>query len=82
MDRHPIRTGLHKFRREHINRFDHQMRVERLVAVFPQRFHDHWPEGDVGHEPAIHYVQMQPIRASVRNSSGVSAQVCKICSEQ
>ncbi len=46
-----------------VDRFDHQMRVERAGGVWAQRLHDSRAEGDVGHEMAVHHVEMKPIGA-------------------
>ena len=44
-----------------VDRLDHQVAVERLVAVRPQGRHQRRPEGDVGHEMAVHHVEVDPV---------------------
>ena len=46
-----------------IGRRDHQMDVERLLRVRPDRFHDIGPDRDVGDEVAVHHVDMDPVGA-------------------
>ena len=46
-----------------VDRFDHQMRVEGAGGVWAQRLHDSRTKGDVGHEMAVHHIEMNPIGA-------------------
>ena len=46
-----------------IDRRDHQMHVERLFGVGPQRLHHRRADGDVGHEMAVHHIDMDEIGA-------------------
>ena len=40
---------------------DHQVDVDRQVGQPPKRGDDVRPKGDVGHEVAVHDVEMQPV---------------------
>ena len=42
---------------------DHQMHVERLLGERAQRLHHVRADGDVGHEMAVHHVDMDPVGA-------------------
>ena len=42
---------------------DHQVHVERLFGVRPDRLDDIRPDRDVGHEMAVHDVDMDPVGA-------------------
>ena len=46
-----------------IGGLDHEMAVEHLVRMRPQRRDDRRPEGDVGHEMPVHHIEVDPIRA-------------------
>jgi hypothetical protein len=42
---------------------DHEMDIERLAGAAADRRHDRGSERDVGYEPAVHDVDMDPVRA-------------------
>jgi hypothetical protein len=46
-----------------VDRRNHQMDVERLCAVRAQRLHHGRADGDVGHEMAVHHIDMDPVAA-------------------
>ena len=46
---------------ERIDRRDHQVNVERLLGVRPKRLHDTGADGEVGHEMAVHDVDVDPV---------------------
>ncbi|OJU11012.1 MAG: hypothetical protein BGN86_09675 [Caulobacterales bacterium 68-7] len=46
-----------------IDRGDHQVHVDRDLHVWLQRLHHHRADGDVGHEVAVHDVDVQPVGA-------------------
>src|SRR5438093_6400963 len=45
----------------------HQMHVDRPVGELPQRLDHVGAEGQVGHEPAVHHVHMQPVGAALQD---------------
>jgi len=63
MNQQMIGTGLRKRGEISLRFHDHQMHIQRLARAAPQCFDNHRTEGDIRHEPAIHYVDMNPIRA-------------------
>ena len=66
MERDRVGAGLGIGRHHGIDRRDHQMDVERQAAVLAQRLHHHRADGDVGHEVAVHHVDMDPVGAGRR----------------
>ena len=60
-----VSPGLGERIEEWINRRDHQVNVERLWRVRAKRFHDPWPDGEIGDEMAVHDVDMDPVAACV-----------------
>ena len=46
-----------------MGRRDHQMNIERLRGMAPQRADRGGPHGDVRHEMAVHHVDMDPVGA-------------------
>ena len=44
-----------------VARRDHQMDVEDLVGMRPQRLHDVGADGDIGHKVAVHDIDMDPV---------------------
>ncbi len=42
---------------------DHQMHVERLVGMRPERLHHVRADGDIGHEMPVHDIDMDPVGA-------------------
>ena len=63
MDRKPIGAGLGKGVEIGIDRRDHQMDIERLFGVRPERLHHHGADGDVGDKMAVHHIDMDDIGA-------------------
>jgi hypothetical protein len=47
----------------------HQVDVEDLVGDGAQRLHDQWANRDVGHEAAVHHVDVDPVAASLVNGA-------------
>lgn len=43
----------------------HQMYVQTKVSYWPDGIHYKWPNGDVGHETAIHNVYMNPVATCI-----------------
>jgi glycine C-acetyltransferase len=63
MEGQDIGPRLGEFRDVLIDRRDHQMAVEGLVAVRAKRLHHHRADGDVGHEMPVHDIDVDVIRA-------------------
>ena len=63
MDGDDVRPRLSEGLEERIGRRNHQMDVERLGAVRPQRLHHGRADGEVGHEMAVHHIDMDPVGA-------------------
>ena len=64
-----IRSGLDKIFQITLRLDDHQMHVQRLRGGAAHRVHDGRAEGDVGHEPAVHDVDVDPIGAGLIDSA-------------
>jgi hypothetical protein len=62
MDGDRIRPRLGEVGEERIDRGDHQVDVERLGGVRPQRLHHRRPDGQVGDEMAVHDIDVDPVR--------------------
>ncbi len=60
---------------------DHQMHVERLFGVRPDRFDDIRPERNVGHEMTVHDVDMDPVGARGIDRAHLLAQFREIGGE-
>src|SRR5262245_7010990 len=65
MHRDDVRARLGEGFEVGIARRDHQVHVEDLAAMRPQRLHDVRPDGDVGHEVAVHHVDVDPVGAGL-----------------
>ena len=63
VDGQDVGAGLAEGLQVGIDRRDHQVDVERQVRVRPQRLHHVRADGDVGHEMAVHHVDMHPVGA-------------------
>ena len=61
-----------------VDRLDHQMAVERLVAVRAQRRHHRRAESDVGHEMAVHHVEVDPVGARRRDVAHLLAEIGEV----
>ena len=64
-----------------IARRDHQVHVERFFGVRPDRFDDVGPDGNIGHEMAVHDVDMDPVGAGGVDRVDFVAQFCEIGGE-
>ena len=63
VNRDDVSAGLGEGGEERIGRRDHQMDVEGFLGVRAQRLHHIRPDRDVGHEVAVHHVNMDPVGA-------------------
>ena len=66
---------------EGIDGFDHQMTIEQLVGMAPQRGDDRRPEGDVGHVMPVHHVEMNPVRAGFVHGAHLFAELGEVGGE-
>ena len=57
---------------------DHQMRVEDLLRVRPQRLDDVGTVGDVRHEMPVHHVEMDPVGAGRVDRADLVAEFRKV----
>ena len=57
-----------------IDRRDHQMHVERFFRVRAERLHHGRSDGDVGHEMAVHHIDMDEIGACLLDGLDFRAQ--------
>ena len=64
-----------------IARRDHQVHVERLFGVRPDRFDDVRADGNVRHEMAVHDVDMDPVGAGGIDRAHLLAQFREIGGE-
>ena len=61
-----------------VARRDHQVHVEHLLAVRPQRLHHVRPDRNVGDEMAVHHVDMDPVGAGLIDGADLVAELGKI----
>jgi hypothetical protein len=59
----------------------HQMDVERLRGRLAHRRHDEGPEADVGHEAAVHDVDMDPVRSRRVNGTNLLGEAADVSGE-
>ena len=57
---------------------DHQVHVEQLPAVWAQRLHDVGADRDVGHEMAVHDVDMDPVGPGGIDRAHLLAELCEV----
>jgi hypothetical protein len=73
-----VRARLGEGIEKRVDRRDHQVDVERLGRMRPQRLHHRRADRDVGHEMAVHHVDMDPVGAPPRRSRDLLAQLGEI----
>ena len=84
MKRNNIGTRLGKIRHDPVNRFHHQMHVNRHSAAIgtlrmrAYRCAHHWTDGEIGHVMVIHYVEMNDIGTRVNHGTNLFAQTGKV----
>src|SRR5258706_10620870 len=61
--------------------FDHQMHIEWKFGHTFTSFHNEWSHSDIGYEVPIHYINVQPVRASGFAGGDLFTEACKICGE-
>ena len=57
---------------------DHQVNIQRLLRHRTERLDDQWADGDVGHEAAVHDVDMDPVSAGLIHGFHLVAETCEI----
>ena len=65
VDGDDVGAGLGESIEERVDRRDHQVDVERLGRVRAERFHDGGPDRQVGHEMAVHHIDVDPVGAGL-----------------
>ena len=78
VDADPVGPGVGKGGDEFVGVLDHQVAVERQVGGFAQALDDRRPDGDVGHEMAVHDVHVDDGAAAALGSRNFLGQVRKI----
>ena len=78
MHRDPVGAGIGEILDERIHRRNHQMHVERLFRMRLDRFHDRRADGDIGHEMAVHDIDMDEIGARLLDRLDLGAQAREI----
>ena len=78
VDGYGVGTGLGEGLDIGIDRRDHQMHVEGPGAVGPEGCHDTRTDGQVGHEVAIHHIDVQPVRTGFRDRPHLLAKARKV----
>ena len=61
---------------------DHQMHVQRQIGDPPDRLNDRNPDADVGHEMAVHHVQMQARGPGRLDGTHLLLQMRKVARQQ
>ncbi len=74
MDGEDVRPRLGEGLEEGIDRRDHEMDVERLGAVRPERLHHRRADGQIGHEMAVHDVDVDPVRSRLVDGAHLLAE--------
>ena len=58
---------------------DHEMNIDDFFSRGPNRSHDRRPDRDIGNEPAVHDVYVDPVRPSSIDRLDFGCQTSKIC---
>ena len=81
MDGDDVGAGFGEGVEERIDGRDHQMDVERLLRVRPERLHDRGTDRQVRDEMAVHHVDMDPVGAGLVDRANLLAEPGEICRE-
>lgn len=81
VDRDAIGAGLAKLVHVALRLDDHQMNVERELRRGAHGAHDKRANGDVGDEPAIHHIDVDPIGAGSVDRSHLLGELSKVCGQ-
>jgi hypothetical protein len=74
LDQQMIGAGLGERREIALRLDDHQMNVERLCRRAADGLQHDGPDGDIGHEAAVHHIDMDPIGAGGVDGADLLAQ--------
>ncbi len=78
MDGDDVGAGLGEGLEIEVDRRDHQVDVERLGGVRAEGLHHRRPDGDVGHEMAVHHVDVDPVRPGLVNGADFLAEAREV----
>ena len=78
LDQQMIGAGLGEVGEIALRLDDHQMNVERLCRRAADRLQHDRPDGDVGHETAVHHIDMDPVGAGRVDGADLLAQAREI----
>ena len=78
MRRDDIGAGLHEGFKIGVHRRDHQMHVEGLFRVRPQRLHHGRTDGEIGHVMPVHHIDMNPVGARLVDGANLLAELGEI----
>ena len=73
-----VGTGLGEVGHVALRLDDHQVHVQGLGRDGPQGLHDQGADGDVGHEAAVHHVDVDPVGAGLVDGTDVFAETGEI----
>lgn len=79
LDQKVIRACLGERSKVALGLKDHEMHIEGFRGRSPDGLQHHRPYGDIGHEPAIHHIDMDPIGACSIDCSHLLAEAREIC---
>ena len=65
VDGDDVRARLGEIRHAKLGFHDHEVAIQHLVRHRAERVDDEGADGDVGHETAVHHVDVDPLRASL-----------------
>ena len=75
---HPVGAGIGESRDELVGILDHQVAVERQFCCLAQAAYHRRPDGDVGHEMAVHHVHVDHRAAAALGSRNLVRKMRKI----
>jgi hypothetical protein len=78
MDGDAVRARLGEGFQIAVRAIDHQMRIDGAVADLPDGGDHTRAEADIGHEGAVHHVQVQPVGARGLNGTGLLVEPAEI----
>src|SRR5262249_48733038 len=81
MNKKGIGTGLDKFIKEEVRGRDHEMSFELQRSQVSERLHDRSSHRNVGHEMAVHDVDVNPVRPCLNRFVDVCRKMAEVRSE-
>src|ERR1700739_1548689 len=76
--RNPIDAGLRKIGNELVRILDHEMAIQRNPGCLAERFYDHRPDREIGHEMPVHDIDMDYTSAAGHRALYLPGQVREI----